>query len=212
MMARAHGLRRYWRGFTLIEMLVALTIFSFIGVASYQLLSSTGRLQQSGEARFRAMSGLQAAVRLFDEDFAQFSPRAIPREGGEPEPALDAAPRDAQVEFTRAGWRNPLGLPRSGLQRVAWLLDDDGRLIRRYRKDIDNRDPHEVVERVLLDGVDKFALRYLDDKGNWQEQWPPEAQAENTDGKKPPESVPLAVEVRIVHRQIGEVSRVVPLR
>jgi general secretion pathway protein J len=65
------------RGFTLIEMLVALTIFSFIGVAAYQLLSSTGRLQESGETRFRALAGLQAALRLLDEDLTQFAPRTV---------------------------------------------------------------------------------------------------------------------------------------
>ena len=128
-------------GFTLIEALVALSIFSFIGVAAYQLLSSTSRLRESGETRFRAVSGLQLAMRQLDEDFSQFAARPIPTGRGEHDAALDTEPADAEIEFTRAGWRNPLGLPRASLQRVAWILDDENRLLRRYRLNLDDADP-----------------------------------------------------------------------
>jgi general secretion pathway protein J len=206
-------LPRRARGFTLIEMLVALTIFSFIGIASYQLLASTGQLQESGENRFRALGGLQTALRLLDEDLTQFASRPIPRETGEPEPALNAAPENALIEFTRAGWRNPVGAPRSGLQRVAWLVDDDHRLLRRYRRELDNPEPGKVVERVVAQDVESLALRYLDEKGKWLEQWPPTEEPRPVQpGMRPPEPVPRAVEVKLVHKQIGEIVRVIPLR
>jgi len=218
--ARATRRSRGRGGFTLIEMLVALSIFSFIGVAAYQLLSSTGRLQESGETRFRALSGLQLAMRLLDEDFSQFAPRAVPRASGEPDPALDTEAGDVDIEFSRAGWRNPLGAPRSGLQRVAWLVDEDGRLLRRYRRTLDDADPDEVVERIVAEGIEELGFRFLDDKGKWQDGWPPEgrvseapAEGAGTPGSAPAaEPVPLAIEVTLVHRQIGEVARVVPLR
>lgn len=208
-------------GFTLLEALVAMAIFSFIGVASYNLLASTGRLKESGDRGYSTLSGLQLAMRQFEEDVAQFAQRPVAAGGSEPEAALDAAPQDAVVAMTRAGWRNPLSLPRSGLQRVEWVLDEDGRLLRRYRRDIDDNDPEERVERVYLDGVDAFEVRYLDDKGKWLEDWPPESSpATQSPGSvpgsgaavRPPEPVPLAVEVKISQARIGEVNRVIPVR
>src|SRR5262249_6995453 len=159
------------------------------------------------EERFQVLSGLQGTIRALDEDFSEFCPRALVRPGSDPELALDAAPQDAVIVFTRAGWRNPLGVARSGLQRVSWLLDDDGRLVRRYRRELDNPDPHEVNERVMLEGVDKFTLRYMDDKGKWQEKWPPPStqpttQATGTSAKPPPEPVPVAIEVTLVQKQV----------
>lgn len=208
------------RGFTLLEALVAMAIFSFIGVAAYTLLASTGRLKESGDAGYEALAGVQLALRQLDEDFSQFAPRAIGG-GSDDSPALDAAPEDAVVEFTRSGWRNPQGMPRSGLQRVAWALDDEGRLLRRYRRSIDDNDPEEQVERIYVSQVESFEIRYLDEKGKWFEEWPPESAVEarpQSSGATAPagtaaiEPVPIAVEVRLSQLRIGELSRVIPLR
>ena len=206
-------------GFTLLEALVAMAIFSFIGVAAYTLLASTGRLKESGDAGYAALAGMQLAMRQLEEDFSQFSPRPVSSGGRENSPALDAEPEDAVVEFTRAGWRNPLGMPRSGLQRVAWAVDDEGNLLRRYRREIDDTDPDALMERVYASNVESLELRYLDDKGKWTKSWPPEsgpgvaARAGDTVGvAEADETVPVAVEVRVAHVRLGELNRVIPLR
>lgn len=206
-------------GFTLLEALVAMAIFSFIGVAAYTLLASTARLKESGDAGYEALTGLQLALRQVDEDFSQFAARPVASGGREASPALDPEPEDAVVELTRAGWRNPLGLARSGLQRVSWVLDEDGNLSRRYRRAIDDNDPDETVERIYLSNIESFELRYLDDKGKWLDRWPPEStvtarppEAAGEASAKQPEPVPFAVEVRLAHATLGEVNRVIPLR
>lgn len=206
-------------GFTLLEALVAMAIFSFIGVAAYTLLSSTARLKENGDAGYEALAGLQLALRQVDEDFSQFAVRPVASGSRELNPALDAEPEDAVVEFTRAGWRNPLGLARSGLQRVSWVLDEDGKLLRRYRRAIDDNDPDETVERVYLSKIDSFELRYLDDKDKWHDSWPPESgvtarppEPAGESAIKQAEPVPVAVEVRLSHATLGDVNRVIPLR
>jgi general secretion pathway protein J len=98
------------------------------------------------------------------------------------------------------------------LQRVAWRLDDQGQLLRRYRRSLDGRDKDDSVERVVASGIEEFSLRYLDEKGNWLETWPPaQAPAPGPDDRDKLPDAPTAVEVRLVQRQIGEVTRVIPL-
>lgn len=194
-----------------------MAIFSFIGVAAYTLLASTGRLKESGDTGYATLSGMQLALRQMEEDFSQFAPRPVGSGGEAQDPALDDGPDDAVVALTRAGWRNPLGVARSGLQRVFWAVDDEGNLVRRYRRDLDDSDPDGLIERIYVPGVDSLELRYLDDKGKWQEEWPPEASVTATPSAppgaaKPPEPVPMAIEVRIAQVRLGELSRVIPLR
>lgn len=198
-------------GFTLIEALVSLAIFSVLGVGAYRLLDSTATLMTGGEQRFAAVSGTQTALRLLEEDFTQLSPRPVAVANGKQSPALDAAPAAGIVEFTRSGWRNPLGAARSSLQRVVWDIDPDGRLLRRYRGSIDQPENVEPVVRMVTDGIEALELRYLDERGEWQEQWPPPPVSD-----KPEDDtaawLPRAVEIHLVHQRIGEVSRLVSLR
>ncbi|MFM7274035.1 MAG: type II secretion system protein GspJ, partial [Gammaproteobacteria bacterium] len=93
---------------------------------------------------------------------------------------------------------------------------------RRYRLNLDDADPDETVLRVYLEGVEEIGFRYLDDKGRWGDAWPPETSpgdaVSGTDASgrqkkdEDEEPVPVAVEVRIVQQQIGEVLRVIPIR
>jgi general secretion pathway protein J len=197
-------------GFTLIEVLVALAIFSVLGVGAYTLLDSTATFMSGGEARFAALGSTQVALRLLEEDFTELSPRTVTLKGGGLAPALDGAPAEGIVEFTRSGWRNPLGARRSRLQRVIWEVDD-GRLLRRYRTGIDQAEKADTVVRNVADDIEVLEIRYLDQQGNWLSRWPPaprSSRAEDDTGAW----LPLAVQIHLTHTQLGEVTRLVSLR
>lgn len=207
--------RRRAAGFTLLEAMIAISIFSFIGAGAYQLLSSTGSLQERGAARYAALAGFQLAIRLLDDDLSQVQARPL---GVTPDadapPSLTSSPEQGAFEFTRNGWRNPLGEPRSRLQRVAWELDDDGNLLRRYWRDAAHESGDDGVARVLLGDIEELEVRYLDGTGKWSDAWPPDAGGALPEGARRPlrEPLPDAVEVTVHHRVLGEVKRVVPLR
>ncbi len=198
-------------GFTLLEVLVSLAIFSFLGIGAYRLLDSTSTLMTGGGQRFAELSGTQTALRLLEEDFSQLSPRPVAASDGKQWPALDTAPGEGIVAFTRSGWRNPLGAARSRLQRVSWEIDAEGNLLRRYRGSIDQPENKDSIVRTVTSDIDTLKLRFLDQRGNWLEQWPP-VPASPSLADDTAALLPRAVEIHLVHKHLGEVSRLVSLR
>jgi general secretion pathway protein J len=75
------------------------------------------------------------------------------------------------VSFTRGGWTNPAGLPRSELQRVSYSMEN-GALMRSYTPDLDSTLAVVPIKRKLVDHVKNFSLRFMDAGHEWQTQWP----------------------------------------
>jgi len=76
------------------------------------------------------------------------------------------------LTFTRGGWTNPVGLPRSELQRVSYTIEN-GALMRSYSMELDSTAANAPIKRKLVDHVRSFTLRFMDGGHNWQTQWPP---------------------------------------
>ncbi|MCU0806914.1 MAG: type II secretion system minor pseudopilin GspJ [Candidatus Contendobacter sp.] len=118
------------RGFTLLELLVALAVFSIMAVAAYGGLRNVLYTRAAVEEQNRRLAAVQLAVYRLEQDIEQAVPRGIRDEYGEPQGALlGGALADDRLTLTRTGWDNPLGQPRANLQRVAYRLRD-GRLWR----------------------------------------------------------------------------------
>jgi len=194
------------RGFTLLEILVAMAIFSIVAYMAYGGFSAVLKQQQIVEENSARLRAVQFAVRQLDSDFRQVQPRPAREELGEGwRNALLADTRELQaVEMTRAGWANPLGRHRPALQRVAYRLEE-GKLIRSYWPVIDRLLEEEPVETELLEDVSEFNLRFLDGNGEWLEQWPaPDAAGD-------PRLLPRAVEVVLQLEDWGEVVRLLEI-
>ena len=90
------------------------------------------------------------------------------------------------------------------VQRVRWRLAGE-KLERLYWNVLDQAVDSQPRVQKVLDGVQSLELRFLDDKGQWQEQWPPAS-----GDRSPAEAekrMPLAVEVKLEHRHYGKLSR-----
>jgi len=140
------------RGFTLLELLVSLSIFAAIGVMAYSGLANVMRQQAQTEAYSDRMQDLQLTYHILQRDFEQFITRDIRNEFGDTSPALVSGGNYAGVEFTRAGYPNPARFLRSNLQRVAYLMDD-GRLLRRSWRVLDRSQDSLPDEQVLVGQV-----------------------------------------------------------
>ena len=113
----------------------------------------------------------------------------------------------ALLSFTRGGWANPAGVPRSELQRVSYLLRDN-KLIRQHLPVLDTTAATAVVERELLDQVEAVSFRFMDESLIWSATWPTSPLQ-----SLPPATLlrarPVAVEVTIRLKDLGVITRII---
>jgi len=191
-------------GLTLVELLVAVAIFSVLAAIAYQGLSSvantSAQLREEGERFAR----LQFAVSLLERDLRQALPRPIRDQLGDPLPAM--AGSNLRVNVTRAGWSNPLARPRSNLERVRWQLDGKT-LVRLSWSVLDRSQASRPIRQPLVDGVSDLRFRFLDKDLEWHNEWPPARRLETDKG----EPWPVAVNVRLDSERYGLVERLFAL-
>ncbi len=194
------------RGFTLLELLVALAVFTVIGAAAYTGLFAVLDARDATRAQSDRLAAVQYAVDTFVDDLAQATDRPVrslqPRERA---PLYAPGPDiEPLLAVTRGGWPNPARLPRSTLARVEWLIDDR-QLVRQTRARPDAPVQVEPVRRRLLERVEDVALRFRDADGEWSPRWPP------LNAPDAAATLPRAVEVTLELADWGEVRRLVAL-
>ncbi len=194
-------------GFTLLELLIAIAIFALLGLGTYRMLNSVLRSDTATRIQEQQLRELIRAMAVFERDALQVVARPVRDPFGEPRAALLGEDGDhTALEFTRNGWRNPMGAPRSRLQRVRWELSGE-QWQRRYWRVLDEAQDSRPQVQQVLDGVTRFAVRYMDREGRWLDSWPPAEGAED----KRLQQLPRAVELVLEHRRYGELRRVLRL-
>jgi general secretion pathway protein J len=187
-------------GFTLLELLVALSIFSIVAVLAYGGLDSVLEQRIQTEDSAERLAALQKAYLIIQRDIEQLVPRTIRNEFGDHSPALSGS---TEFQLTRGGWQNPLQYPRSTLQRVGYALED-GELVRFNWLVLDRAQDSEPRRQVLVQDIVTIRVRYLDPQNSWQDQWPTSEQlARDTDLQAI--DPPRAVEMLIEHEKFGEI-------
>lgn len=159
------------RGFTLVEMMVALFIFGLLAAAGVALLSVGVRAQAAASRELEATGNLRRMSVLMANDMAQIVHRTARGGDGAVLRAFtgnDGAGNPLVMGYVRAGWSNPDGTMRAGIQRVDIVLNA-ARLERRGYRAVDGTSPAAVI--VLADNVSALSVRYRDDKGEYRPRW-----------------------------------------
>ena len=189
-------------GFTLLELLVAISLFAIMSAMAYGTLNQVLDTQFRAEEQAERLAELQKAFAIISGDLQQTVARAVRDNYADGIAAMTGGSvGTAALEFSRLGWRNPAGWSRSHVQRVSYGLDEQ-RLVRRNWWVLDRSTDSEPVEAVLLDGVDALEVRFMDEKRQWQEFWPGAGQEDNVD------VLPLAVEVTVELQGWGRINRI----
>lgn len=191
------------RAFTLIELLVALAIFAMVSVVSFSGIMLMIDNRDRVTAQAERLAEVQTAVSLLQRDLQQAAARPIRDPLGDPRPAMLAEDL-ADLEFTRAGRSNPLGMRRSELERVAYRVEE-GELERLSWGVLDQQPEPPRRDRVLLDRAEAIELRFMDDDTEWLEIWPPAGTRAGT------AVLPRAVEVTLVLEDLDTITRTVAL-
>jgi general secretion pathway protein J len=199
------------RGFTLLELLVALAVFAIMATAAYSGLRNVLFTRAAVEEQNRRLAAVQLTVFRLEQDIQQAVPRGVRDEYGDSQPALRGGDLlDDTLILTRAGWDNPLGQSRATLQRVAYRLRE-GRLWRLHWDVLDRGGLVAPRETLLIDQVQEFRARFLDQEGEWRNDWPPPADVVADDNPPNPNSPPRAVEITLTLEDWGAITRLFPL-
>lgn len=191
------------RGHLLLELLVATAIFATLAALAWGGLDAVVAARAAVDREAARLAAVQRTMSRIERDLGEIAPRPVRGDGGALRPALIGSV--ARLELSHAAFLSA-GMARSAaLARSAWVLDGD-RLLRRSDGLLDRVPSVSGAPLVMLDGVEAFALRYLDRSGAWRREWPAPTGA---DGDLV--ALPRAVELSLRLRDLGEITRVFEL-
>ena len=178
------------QGFTLLEVLIAIAIFSVVSLASFTIFDTVLRGDENSKARSERQNELQRAFLLMERDFTQIAKRTMRISGEAPSSRFlqtsdDSFLADEQaIAFVRNGWTNPgLLLPRGDMQSVAYRLVDET-LERLHYNFVDAVVGQEPRIRPLITQVTSLSFEFYDGS-KWQKAW---------SGKNLPQAIAIEIE------------------
>ncbi|MCP4272598.1 MAG: type II secretion system minor pseudopilin GspJ [Gammaproteobacteria bacterium] len=194
------------RGFTLIEILVAVAIFGLLSIAAYTILDAGMRSRQQTEERLGKLEIVQRAIHTIEQDLRMISVRQVRDEFGDKVPILRGESEQSGLqsffEFTRAGWRNPAGLPRSNLQHIIYNFEQNT-LKRHHTIFLDQASNSPGTTRTLLENVTHFSFQFLNQQKQWKNTWSPSGSIDNN------QQLPRAVKLSLELEPFGKIERLI---
>ncbi|NQZ25783.1 MAG: type II secretion system minor pseudopilin GspJ [Colwellia sp.] len=181
------------QGFTLLEVLIAIAIFSVVSLASFTIFDTVLRGDENSKIRSDRQNELQRAFLLMERDFTQIAKRSMRVNGEAPSNSFlqtsdDSFLADEQaIAFVRNGWTNPgLLLPRSDMQRVAYRVVDET-LQRLHYNFVDAVVGQEPKVRPLISQVTNLTFEFYDGS-KWQDKW---------SGSTLPQAIAIEIETEV---------------
>ena len=164
---------RSQRGFTLLELMVAMAIFAMLAVAGWQVFDSVNRARERAQFHADNLAVLQYAYLQLQQDMGQIIPYQIPNTQNisvtnNSTNASDSTKNSAQanetvpepfmsldgehVSFVRFADPDPRYQSSMSVQHIEYIFADE-RLIRRQYTSIDGGRDSISLDSVLLEGV-----------------------------------------------------------
>ncbi|WP_317932528.1 type II secretion system minor pseudopilin GspJ [Halioxenophilus sp. WMMB6] len=190
------------RGFTLIEVMVALAIGVIVIFLSYQTLRSAIDSAKVTKETMAEIDDLSRAMYLLEADFRHVVARNVSLYN-----VLITAGFSSEVDeeyllrLVRDGRPNPASLPRSSLLQVGYRLQEET-LYRDSWPESEEALADDASQLPLLTGVTELVIRYLpasaeNRQGPWLERWPEQGVS----------GLPVAVEVQLETKDFGRITR-----
>ncbi len=197
-------------GFTLIEVLLAMAITTFVALLAYSGLSTSMTAAESQQLQAQQITDIQLPLTVLERDIRNAVVRPIRDEYDDRvEAMVGGAFNDYVLVLTRRGWDNPRELSRGELQRVRYqLLDDE--LWRESWSVLDRVSEEAGQQRtLLLRGINTIEIAFLDSEsssasrsplgGEWLDEWDIS------------QRLPKAIRIQFDLEGFGEVTRVISI-
>ena len=159
-------------GFTLIEVMVSLTIMAFMSVLSYQAIDMVIEVNERSRSDLAEEAKLQRAWQIIGQDLLHLRPRTFVDERGSIEPAYLTDPSEFGLRFSRGGGTMIRSKP-SGVRRVAYSINEDQQLQRQSWAITGSTRDSEGSRLILLNGVEEILLEHLAPDHSYDPNWPP---------------------------------------
>ena len=187
------------KGFTLLEVLIAIAIFSMVSMSSFSIFNTVIKSDESSKIRTDRINELQRGFLLIERDLLQIAKRSIRLNGEEPQEDFlytddnSFSNSESTLAFVRQGWTNPgLLLPRSNMQSVAYQLNE-GTFERLHFNFVDAIQGQEPKIRKLITEIEELNFEFFYDK-EWQDK---------IIGK----NLPKAIAVELITKDYGLIRR-----
>lgn len=172
------------KGFTLLEVVIALAITAVIMTFSLQSFTTAERSASASADVMARINELDRTWQTLGQDLRNMlnpvdASGDVNILGGLRRPVRGASVYDNTsgeqlvLQFTRGNWLNPMNRPRSDLQQVIYRIKD-GTLWRDYRPErnliiADWLFAEDMIEQQMLTGISAMELRFLSGQRTQQE-------------------------------------------
>ncbi len=189
------------KGFTLIEILIALLISTLIALLTFSGLQSLLQINQKLNQTHQRLAGLQTVFWHCQQDFAQYQPAFLIDPQNDPLPSFNLQPNSISLVTAKIPQFN-VPYPNSGLLYVSYQVQNQ--TLYRVSYPIENQAFTRLpIKEPLLHNVKQLSFLALDQHNQWHTSF-------NVAATESTQNLPKAIDM-IVYLNKTQVHRLFPL-
>lgn len=195
------------KGFTLLEIVIAVAVFAVIASISSSVLYQSLQTKERSNQKVNLINAMQLTFAIFSKDTRQIVTRPV--RGNQMHLFPSFIGESDYLEFTRGGDVNPSAIEqRSTLVRVAYLCKDND-LIRRIWNQLDTTDRDAYQDKILLSNLKFCSFAYIGMHQNIMSSWYQyTSRRKNITTTSP---LPEAVQLTLNIQNMGKIKQNFPL-
>ena len=197
-------------GFTLIEVIIALTIFALLAVIATSGLFNILAIHKKLTAQDSNLQQFTTGITLVRQDFRNFIDRPVLDTYGDSSLAFSG--QTQQISFTRSSLINAAIMGKSGLQRIQYIIQGNN-LVRRTWPVLDQAIATQPNQQILIAGLSAFKFQFLDQHGELKDTSPTPTDSSNLNSANNPlnYAFPIAIKISCSLRHQGPVTLLIPI-
>lgn len=152
------------RGFTLLEIIIAVAIFAIISIVISTVLYVIINAQENIQNTTERLSQLQMAMSMIEQDVSQIALKNFHDENNRTIGPMNA--NQESFSITTSSYVNPdARFARSELRRISYVVEEGN--LYRISEPLKVTEGEAIQKRLILQHVNQMRLRYLTQNNRW---------------------------------------------